>query len=285
MDDNTAHQLLTSIMEKVADIDKDVDYLRYGKEKKMSDSSALPFMMGANMRGGYDANAMAWNNPFMYLILLALFGNNGWGGWGNNGANAAVLANANSAETTNLLMNAINNAGATSQRDFDRLASNLGVSAQTLSQGLATINTSIAQLAGQNGMSAQQVINAIQSGNAGLMQQMQSCCCENRLSICQQTNTLQQGQWQLGVTMQQQGDMTRALIREQSFEAQIRQLTRENEQLRDAAQTATLTGTINAGDAAILNKLAEIQTSLQNQITAQGYQISALQTKTATAGS
>lgn len=285
MDDNTAHQLLSSIMEKVADIDKDVDYLRYGKEKKMSDSSALPFMMGANMRGGYDANAMAWNNPFMYLILLALFGNNGWGGWGNNGANAAVLANANSAETTNLLMNAINNAGATSQRDFDRLASNLGVSAQTLSQGLATINTSIAQLAGQNGMSAQQVINAIQSGNSGLMQQMQSCCCENRLSICQQTNTLQQGQWQLGVTMQQQGDMTRSLIREQSFEAQIRQLTRENEQLRDAAQTATLTGTINAGDAAILNKLAEIQTSLQNQITAQGYQISALQTKTATAGS
>ena len=98
------------------------------------------------------------------------------------------------------------------------------------------------------------------------------------------------------VTVAQQGDMTRALIRDQSFEAQIRQLirdqsfeaqirqlTRENEELRDAAQTAKLENDIANSNTAILTKLAEIQTSLQNQITAQGYQIATLQGKTASA--
>ena len=283
MENETSYKMLSTIMDKVLDIDKDVDELMGKGEHKMSDG-ALPYLMGANMRGGYDANAMAWNNPFMYLILLALFGNNGWGGFGGGGANAAVLANANSAETTNLLMNAINNAGATSQRDFDRLASNLGVSAQTLSEGLCKINTSIAQLAGQNGMSAQQVINSIQAGNAGLMQQMQSCCCENRLAICQQTNTLQQGQYQIGVTIERQGEMTRTQQLMLAKDAEIRALTNEVGILRDAAQTANLTNTINAGDAAIMNQLTAMTTLLQNQITQQGYEISQLKaTPTASA--
>lgn len=42
------------------------------------------------------------------------------------------------------------------------------------------------------GQGSLQVINAIQSGNATLASQLASCCCENRLAVCQQTNTLQQ---------------------------------------------------------------------------------------------
>ena len=42
----------------------------------------------------------------------------------------------------------------------------------------------------QVGMSGQQVINAIQAGNTGIAQQLADCCCENRLAICNQTNTL-----------------------------------------------------------------------------------------------
>lgn len=271
-----------SMQEMLMDISKDTDkILSCMKDCKMSDNAAMSYMMGANANRGYGTEAAMWmNNPFLYLIMLAMFGNGGWGGWGNNGA---AMSAASSAEATNLLMNAINSAGATSQRDLDRLANSLGVSSQTLTQGLATINTSLAQIAGQIGTNSQQVINAIQTGNTSLMQQLQSCCCENRLAICQQTNALQTGQFQLGVTIQQQGDMTRALIREQSFEGQIRSLTRENEQLRDAAQTATLQNTINTNNATIVAQLTAIQTQLQNQITAQSYQIQTLADKASTA--
>jgi hypothetical protein len=46
-------------------------------------------------------------------------------------------------------------------------------------------------VANQVGMSGLQTINAIQAGNASLGQQLASYCCENRLAICNQTNTLQ----------------------------------------------------------------------------------------------
>lgn len=36
-----------------------------------------------------------------------------------------------------------------------------------------------------------QVINALQQGNMQIAQQIANCCCENRLAMCQQTNTLQ----------------------------------------------------------------------------------------------
>jgi len=39
-------------------------------------------------------------------------------------------------------------------------------------------------------VSVPQIINSIQSGNSALASQLASCCCENRLAICQQTNTL-----------------------------------------------------------------------------------------------
>ena len=286
MDESNSHQMLSSIMEKVNDIDKDVDVLRYGKEGKMSDN-ALGYLMGANANRGNDAmwaamNSMnnGYNSPWMYLMFLALFGGGGFGNWGNRGYGYGVQNGID----TNMLLNAIQAGSATSQRDADRMASNFGVTASQLNNGLQALNTSIQQVACGVGTSAQQVINAIQNGDAGIMQAVQSACCENRLAICQQTNSLQQGQWQLGVTMQQQGDMTRALIREQSFEAQIRALQNENEKLRDAAQTTTLQGSIASGDATIMAKLIEIQQSLQTQITAQGYQLQQMQAKTATTG-
>ena len=43
----------------------------------------------------------------------------------------------------------------------------------------------------QVGMSSQQIINAIKAGNCQIASKLADCCCENRLAICQQTNTLQ----------------------------------------------------------------------------------------------
>ena len=270
MEENNSYQMLNAMMEKVLDIDKDVDEILEKGKENMSDS-ALPFMMGANMNRGVDAATMAYNNPWMYLIMLAMFGGGGfgWGGWGNRGG-------AQSGIDTNMLLNAIQAGSATSQRDADRMAQAFGVTSAELNSGLQAVNSSIQQVAGAMGMNTQMVINAVQNGNAGVMQQLQNCCCENRLAICQQTNTLQQGQYQLGVTIERQGEMTRTQQLMLAKDAEIRALQNEVGILRDAAQTATLQGNIAAGDAAIMNKLAEIQTSLQNQITAQGYAISSL---------
>lgn len=283
MDDanNNSHQLLTAIMEKLSDIDKDVDYLRYG-EKKMADDSALPFVMGMNANRGVDAATMAYNNPWMYLIMLAMFGGGwgGFGGWGNRGGYGVQ-----NGIDTNMLLNAIQAGSATSQRDADRMANNFGVTASQLNNGLQAVNTSIQQVACQVGTNAQAVINAIQNGDAGIMQAVQNACCENRLAVCQQTNQLQQGQWQLGVTIERQGEMTRTQQLMLAKDAEIRALTNEVGILRDAAQTATLQGSIATGDSAIMAKLIEIETRLGTQIATQGFQIQALQSKTATAGS
>lgn len=86
---------------------------------------------------------------------------------------------------------------------------------------------------------AQAVINAIQQSTAA-----------EQLHICQQTNALQQGQFQLGVTIQNEAEKTRALIANQACEAQIRNQADTIDQLRDAAQTATLLAAINGGAAA-----------------------------------
>ena len=43
----------------------------------------------------------------------------------------------------------------------------------------------------QVGMSGMQVINALQQGNMQIAQQIAQCCCDNKMAICQQTNTLQ----------------------------------------------------------------------------------------------
>lgn len=74
---------------------------------------------------------------------------------------------------------------------------------------LNTINTSVSQIACDTKLASCEVINAITSGNANLASQLANCCCQtqrsidsvnlnltqmnadNRLSICQQTNTLQ----------------------------------------------------------------------------------------------
>lgn len=225
MEEGNSYQMLNSMMEKVVDIDKDVDEI-LEKGNKMSDNNMLPAMMMSN----------SWmNNPFMYLVMLAWMNNGGWGGWGGNGAAAAAM----SGQDTNLLLNAINNSSSISQRDADRAASAFNTAAASLGSGLCNINNSITQLMGQNGIQAQAVINAIQQSTAA-----------EQLQICQQTNALQQGQFQLGVTIQNEAEKTRALIANQACEAQIRNQADTIDQLRDAAQTATLLAAINGGAAA-----------------------------------
>ena len=142
-----------------------------------------------NNRNGFSSEG-GWFMWVIFLFFLMGWGGNGWNGFGNRGnlVGDAALGNLiNNDNGRDLLMQAIQgNGNAVSQ-----LASTLNCSIGQVQQALNLLNTQIQSVGNQVGQSSLQVINAIQAGNSNIASQLASCCCENRLAICQQTNTLQ----------------------------------------------------------------------------------------------
>ena len=172
-----------------------------GTEKIFCSNPSMDAMgMAAMMNGGYNS----WqNNPFLYLILLAMFGGNGFGWGGNRGAMHTEqfdsLRNQIADNQNNqLAMGAIKgNASA-----IDQLATNLGCSVNSLQQAVCSVKSAIEGLGGKIGFSAERVINAVNMGDCNVIQAIKDCCCttqksilemgyQNQIQNLQQTNTLQ----------------------------------------------------------------------------------------------
>lgn len=144
--------------------------------------------------------AMYQNNPFMYLILLALFGNGNFMNGGNRGGAeyAALQAQMNDNNNNQIAREAIQgNTFAISQ-----LSQNLNVDYNALTQAVNTVNFGIAQLGSQTGMGFAGVTNAINLGNLNIIQQLKDCCCnmqtqvlnqgyQNQIQTINKTNDLQ----------------------------------------------------------------------------------------------
>ena len=172
-----------------------------------SGSGILGMLAPLMQKNGLDPNLLlAMNNRnnggfggeggwFMWIIFLFfLFPLIGRGGWGNGfGGNDGVPANAGLAGLLNndtgreLLMSAIQGNG----QAINNLATNFNCSAGQIQQAINSVMSQVQQVGNQVGQSSMQIINALQQGNCQIAQQLASCCCENRLAICQQTNTLQ----------------------------------------------------------------------------------------------
>ena len=203
------------------------------------DPNLLVAMQNGN---GFGNNNGGWFIWILFLLILCGRNGNGWG-WGNNGENGtAYLSN---------MMN--NDAGRQcleqliqgNSAKLNELASMLNCDSKAIQNALCTINGSINQVGNQVGMSGMQTINAIQAGNATIASQIAQCCCDQRLAICQQTNTLQQainnvnigqerGFSQLGYATAQQTCDIRDAIRENTAQvlagqraAEMRELNRE----------------------------------------------------------
>lgn len=156
-------------------------------------------LLAMRNNNGAFGNEGGW---FIWILFLLLFDRNGWNnGNGGNGCgcnNSAYLASQMGNDYgRDLLMQAIQgNATAISQ-----LASTLNCSVSQIQSAVNAVSTQIQNVGAQVGMSAQQIINAIQAGNCSIANQLSQCCCkvteaitaqgyENRIATLEQTNAL-----------------------------------------------------------------------------------------------
>lgn len=153
------------------------------------DAATISALMNNN--GGFGNNGM-W--PLFLLFLMGWGGGNGWGG--NRGTDFLSTQMANDTGRELLQQAIAGNANAIGQ-----LATNLHVDTSQIQGALCALQGNVQNVAAQVGMTTQQVINAIQSGNCQIINQMAQSCCdiknsittqgyENRLANIEQTNIL-----------------------------------------------------------------------------------------------
>ena len=146
-------------------------------------------LLAMNRNGGFGGEG-GWFMWVIFLFFLMGWGGNGWNGFGNRGnlAGDAALGNLiNNDSGRELLMSAIQGNG----NAINQLASTLNCDINSVKSAINGVMSQIQGVGNQVGMSSQQIVNAIQAGNCQIASKLADCCCENRLAICQQTNTLQ----------------------------------------------------------------------------------------------
>lgn len=247
-------------------------------------SGFVPGMLmgGNNGFGGF-------GNSIGDLVALAIvasifgWGGAGWGGFGGNGGGAGTgfLSNQISdTSTRDIILQAINGTDA----DVRQLATTLNVDVESVKTGINTVNSAIASLAAQTGMSSLQVINSIQSGNATLGRQLCECCCENRLLTTQQgyesriqtieqTNQLgSQADRNTSALLSAINAQTIAMndgfceIKERELQDKIDALTAQNTTLRGQIDNASQTAQIAALLAPIQAEVNAIKASQPNTV-------------------
>lgn len=248
------------------------------------------------------SNNNGWNGPLGYLamggnnggflggnglgagvvgfILGALINNNGNGLFGNGGNNAGAAAaslgaQATALNNTDLILQAITAQGERQSTAVQTLSTMLGQDFNLTFSGVQAVQTALATIAANQGLNVMQVINAIQSGNTALQNQLCQCCCdmrqtvtnqgyENQLRTVEQTNTL--GNAINGV---QQSVAAKAAA----------------DQLAMCQQTYALSDTMNRNYLALDNKLDAMESGRKDrEITALTAKVAQLESQNFTTG-
>lgn len=152
------------------------------------------FMNSALRNGNCGDNMWGGQNGLLWIFLILLFG---WGGngYGNRGqavndravtetVEAAIQKARADGVSDNMLMDAIKG----NQSAIQTLATTFNTDITAVQQSLCALNGGLDKISGQIGLSAQQVINAIQTGNMNIVQQLMNCCCETKALILEQAN-------------------------------------------------------------------------------------------------
>ena len=171
----TSNGLLASILPSLQNRGIDTGYL-------------MGLMNGGGGNGGFFGNNGGFQDIIALIVIAAIFGNGNFGFGGGN--------NSNSTERE-MIMSAIQRNGV----DLNQLASSINCSVGQIESAINAVSTQLCNIGSQIGMTGQQIINSIQSGNSALATQLADCCCktqnsittmgyENQLAMCNQTNTL-----------------------------------------------------------------------------------------------
>lgn len=174
--------------------------------------------MAAMMGGGMN-NWM--NNPFAYLMFLALFRNGGFG-FGGDGSGVATQGIETQAQLNAIRAQLQDNQNADCIKSaiqgdgfaLSQLSQTLNIDFNTLQKCCCDVQAAIQQVAGQVGFSAERVINAVNMGDCNVIQAIQNCCCQTQRQIadfrgdlflqnCKDTAELRNGQRDLGQAITQ----------------------------------------------------------------------------------
>ena len=270
----------------------------------------VPFAMTLPLYGGYGygngfSNGLFGGSGFGAGILGGILGGlipgffGGWGngfGWGGNGNGGAAAASLGAQATANanseMIMNAINGTDA----DVRLLATTLNSDIDSVRLAINTVQGAVQQVGSTVGLTGQQVINAIQQGDAALASQLCQCCCqtqqqiaaqgyENQLRTVEQTNTLGNaitfsGQRNVDAIADLKTTMVKEFcdLKERDMQEKINSLTASNSLLRsqidNAAQTATIAGLI----APVAKEVDDIKCRMPQTVPVQWPQLTAVNT-------
>ena len=216
-------------------------------------------LLALNNNGGFGGNG----NWIWILFLWMMWGNNGWGnnGFNNNGGTGFISNQLNNNAGRDLLLQAINGRA----DSLNQLATILNTSVESVKNGIFSLQSSIQTVGSQVGMSGLETINAIQAGNATLGRQLCECCCENRLAICNQTNTLQS-------SLAAHDASVRLQLAQNEAADQLSVCQQTNTLTSQAANnTNAILGAIKDQNAMIVDKFCDLEKrELQNKINTQG---------------
>lgn len=256
------------------------------------DSTALIASLMGNR--GVDPNLMAliqnasknqdaWGGGGMWwiwvIIMFWLWGGNG-NMFGRNGMADGIPNQLNNDFGREVLLQAINGNGTA----LSQLATTLNCDVNALQTAIGQVQSSIQSIANQVGMTGQQIINSIQQGNCQLGNQLAQCCCniqdsitrtnyENQISNLNQTNTLQNSinfvnsSVERGfaatayATANQTCELKNAIaaqtqvINDKFCALEMREMARENRDLRDQVQAYQLSASQQAQTASIVNQI------------------------------
>ena len=125
---------------------------------------------GANNNGGFFGNNGGFQDIIALIVIAAIFGNGNFGFGGNNRGNSTERE---------MIMSAIQRNGL----DLNQLASSINCSVGQIESAINAVSTQLCNVGNQIGMSGQQIINSIQSGDSALASQIANCCCQTQNAI------------------------------------------------------------------------------------------------------
>lgn len=227
------------------------------QNRGMDPNLVAALMNGNNNRGAWGGDGCWW----MWIILLFFcWGGNGFG-FGGNGMNS-LPAQLNGDAGREMLMNALQGNG----NDIRQLSTSLNCSISQIQNALCGLQGSIDKVAGQVGMTGQQVINSIQSVGCQIGNQLAQCCCElresitkmgyeNQLATVNQTNTLTNNANTQFNILGAKIDAQTQIINDKFCQLEMREMQRENQNLRDQVQAYQLSASQQAQTANIISQL------------------------------